>query len=132
MIKKWFSFFLAFLFLAGSTILPLGDFSLIKDIPDMYQNYTHIASPEELSVADFIGDYLLHGKEIFGNNKDDKAQNDNSNVQFKRGVSSLNIVLLDPYVCLLRPSKICISYTDFGHLSFTSDFHDELLKPPLG
>ncbi|TCC98118.1 hypothetical protein EZ449_21600 [Pedobacter frigidisoli] len=113
-------------------MLPLGDFSLIRDIPDMYRNYTHIASPDELSVADFIGDYLLHGKEIFGNNKQDKAQDNNNNVQFKHEASSLNIVLSDPYFCLLSPSRICPSYTNFGHLSFTSDFHDELLRPPLG
>ncbi|MEE1944539.1 hypothetical protein VRU48_05425 [Pedobacter sp. KR3-3] len=132
MIKKWFSCFLAFLFLTGSIVLPLGDFSLVRDIPDMYRSYTRIATPEELSVVDFIGDYLLHGKEIFGNNKNDKKQNDNNNVQFKHEAGSLNVILSNPCFCLASPFKIFREYANFDHASPTTDFHNELLRPPLG
>jgi hypothetical protein len=48
MIKRITCGFLASLFLTDSVLLPLGDFSLLRDIPKMYQNYTRITSQEEM------------------------------------------------------------------------------------
>ena len=52
-------------------MLPLGDFSLMKDIPGMYLEYQKVANHED--AFDFIGDYLLHGKELLGHNKHNKG-----------------------------------------------------------
>ena len=56
MLKRILSWFMACLFLGSSIILPLGDFSLMRDIPQMYHNYTRITSDEEVGIIDFIGD----------------------------------------------------------------------------
>jgi hypothetical protein len=58
--------------LTGSLTLPLGDFSLLRDISKMCQNYTKIISEAEMGVIDFIGDYLFYGKQIFGHNEHDE------------------------------------------------------------
>ena len=44
----------------------------MRDIPEMYQSYIKITSKEELGIIDSIGDYLLYGKQICGDNAHDK------------------------------------------------------------
>ena len=81
MAKKVLAYFLGVYFLLGSIVLPLGDFSLIRDLPRMYHAYEKLADPNERGIADFIGDYLLGGKMIFGHNKNDAPENGKSTIR---------------------------------------------------
>jgi hypothetical protein len=92
---------LACLFLTGSIMLPMGDFSLTRDIPKMYENYTKITSQQEMGVIDFIGDYLLYGKQIFGHNEHDKVPAKGNEIQFQHQASPLNVVFLQTAINLL-------------------------------
>lgn len=112
-------------------VLPLGDFSLMQDIPGMYRNYTKICSDEELDIVDFIGDYLLHGKEIFGHNEHDKPQSDSGGVQFQHQANSLNILLCQPLVNVFSISEVNEEHTLFRQSFQTSDYCNDLFKPPL-
>jgi hypothetical protein len=130
MVKKVISLFLACLFLTGSIILPLSDFSLMKDIPFMYNNYSKLATAEEFGVIDFIGDYLLHGKEIFGHNRNDKQQNGNS-VQFQHQATPLHVVFLFrplTLVAIANPNK---EYLVPKELFSNADYQKKLFRPPL-
>jgi len=80
--------FLAFYLLAGSMLLPLGDFSLINDLPVMYHSYTEVTA-ETPDVIDFIGDYLLSGKELLGHNKHDASPKADGSTQFQHQAISL-------------------------------------------
>ncbi|MES2268643.1 MAG: hypothetical protein V4520_17890 [Bacteroidota bacterium] len=131
MLKRILSWFMACLFLGSSILLPLGDFSLMRDLPEMYRNYAKITTSEELGVIDFIGDYLLHGKEIFGNNEHDKAQANGNSVQFQHRASSLNVVLLHQPISLLFTSESLVPHPLFSQPFHTSDYRDELFRPPL-
>lgn len=131
MLKRITCYFLACLFLASSTLLPLGDFSLLRDIPQMYHNYTKITTADEMGITDFIGDYLLHGKDIFGHNGNDKQQAGSNTVQFQHQANALNIVLaghtLTP-ISTIETAKVRVLPTQRFR---TSDYHAELFRPPL-
>lgn len=131
MVKKIISYILASLFLTSSVLLPLGDFSLVRDLPGMYHNYTKITTDEELGIVDFIGDYLLHGKEIFGNNEHDKPQNSADSVQFQHQPNSLIIAFLHRPVILLFLQEPVSAYPIVKQIFSTSDYRDELFRPPL-
>jgi hypothetical protein len=131
MYRKIICYFLASLFLISSVLLPLGDFSLLRDIPDMYRNYTKITTAEELGAIDFIGDYLLHGKEIFGNNEHDKSANGSNTVQFQHQANPLNVVFLQLPTTLIIESESILTHPLFYQQFCTSDFRNELLRPPL-
>jgi hypothetical protein len=131
MLKKTLSLLMACLFLGSSTLLPLGDFSLMRDLPDMYHNYTKITTAEELGLIDFIGDYLLHGKEIFGNNEHDKPATGNNTVQFQHHASSLNVVFAHVPVVLLSFPKLLTFHPLFGQPFRAAGYRDELFRPPL-
>ena len=131
MVKKIISGLMACLFLASSMLLPLGDFSLMKDLPEMYRNYTKITSPEEAGLTDFIGDYLLHGKEIFGHNQHDKTPAKGSEVQFQHQASPLNVVFSKMSSVNIIAGELSATHPLFKKLIRTSGYLNELFRPPL-
>ncbi len=131
MLKKIISTFLAALFFAGSLMMPMGDFSLLRDIPQMYQNYTRITSVEEQGIVDFIGDYLLQGKDLFGHNEHDKTPAKGNEVQFQHQASPLCVVLSFSFAGRLFLNDFPRDYPLFSHVLKTSGHHDKLFRPPL-
>ena len=131
MAKKALAYFFSFYFLLGSILLPLGDFSLIKDLPRMYHAYEKIADPNERGVADFIGDYLLGGKAIFGHNKNDIPENSQSNVQFQHAAGFCSIVSIQSQTITIIIADAVITQPDVFTPVNTSEFHNELFRPPL-
>ena len=121
---------MAFLLLSGSLVLPLGDFSLLQDIPGMYGNYCKVTTPEELGVADFIGDYLLQGKDIFGHNKHDKQAG--KEVQFQHQADPLTIVLFLRNGMLLSPLREPKNkYSVVNYQVCCSNHAKALFRPPI-
>jgi hypothetical protein len=131
MFKRITCCFLASLFLTGSLMLPLGDFSLLRDIPKMYQNYKKITSAEEMGIIDFVGDYLLSGKQIFGHNEHDKIPAKGDDVQFQHLASPLNIAILHRTVNLLITPVAIITHIVHTHVFYTGDYRTKLFRPPL-
>jgi hypothetical protein len=131
MVKKMITLWMACFLLGGSILLPLGDFSLMQDIPGMYHNYTKITTPEELGIIDFIGDYLLHGKELFGHNKDDKPQSTDNNVQFQHQANPLSVILLPIHSCVLNLPEIQKIRAICNKPMMTTDYHQKLFRPPV-
>jgi hypothetical protein len=130
-VKRLVSGFLVCLFLVSSFILPLGDFSLMRDIPNMYRNYTKITTDEELGVLDFVGDYLMHGKELFGNNAHDKPQTNTNNVQFQHQANPLlaEIPLIVFRLVNLPQNRAAQPISNI--LQATTDYQNECFRPPL-
>ncbi|MDB4924035.1 hypothetical protein [Mucilaginibacter sp.] len=125
------TFGMACLLLIGSVVFPLGDFSLTRDLPEMYRNYSKITTSDELSVFDFIGDYLLHGKEIFGHNANDKPQSAGNNVQFQHQPVPFFVVLSSVHLCMPTICPDIIAHTQICIAVNTSDFKNKLFRPPL-
>lgn len=123
---------LACFFLMASVIFPLGDISLMGDIPGMYQNYTKITSAEELGVIDFIGDYLLHGKQIFGHNERDKIPAKGNDVQFQHQASPPNVVFSNVHQVLFVAPVAILSHPEFSPEFYISNNRNKLFRPPLG
>ncbi len=112
-------------------LLPLGDFSLIKDLPQMYQAYQKLAPPQEQGIVDFVGDYLLNGKTLLGHNKHDAPENGKSNVQFQHTASFCSIVITSDLVSAGLAAGQLIIHQAKSLPVDTSDFHAELFRPPL-
>ncbi len=97
----------------------------------MYRNYTKITTAEEMGVIDFIGDYMLHGKEFFGHNAHDKTQNASNSVQFQHQASPLNVVLLLFHLYIIKVPEIKKAYAVCIKSIMPPGYHQELLRPPL-
>jgi hypothetical protein len=132
MLKKCICGLLASLFLTSSVLLPLGDFFLMNDLPGMYNRYTRITSPDEVGIVDFVGDYLLHGKDLFGHNGNDKTPLKGSDIQFQHQANPLNVVFSLPYSINLFTVRYVAEHPDFKQQFRTSGYNNELFRPPLG
>jgi hypothetical protein len=131
MAKRILTYILCFYFLTGSTILPLGDFCLMQDLPAMYHSYEKLVSADEKGVLDFVGDYLLGGRDVFGHNKHDAPQNGKAAVQFQHVSDCCSIILIAVY----KNNIFVNEYRDVVHPQFSvaanlPGFHDEPLRPP--
>ncbi|HEX8020740.1 hypothetical protein [Mucilaginibacter sp.] len=112
-------------------MLPLGDFSLLRDIPKMYQNYTKVTSAEEAGVIDFIGDYLMHGKDLFGHNGHDKTPVKGDEIQFQHSARPLNIVFQHLTITFQISPAALLTHPIYAPVFYTGDFRNKLFRPPL-
>jgi len=128
--KKIVTVFLAFFLLSGGMILPLGDFSLMKDLPKMYQSYCDIKSGKP-DIIDFLGDYVLGGKDIFGHNKKDAPPKSDGSLQFQHQANSLPFFPSCLYEVSCPPNTLISKPVAFQLFAPISDYQDELLRPPL-
>ena len=131
MMKRIITIGMASLILTGSLIFPLGDFSLTRDLAETYHNYSKITTPEELGVLDFVGDYLLHGKELFGHNSNDKSQHSGDNVQFQHQPVPTYVVFVPVPSCLVFTPRDIIAHPQFREIPLSNRFKDKLFRPPL-
>lgn len=118
-------------FLIGSTILPLGDFSLMKDLPQMYRSYEKLATSEERGIIDFIGDYLMGGKVVLGHNKNDVHETSNSKVQFQHAPVFCSIASIQFQLISTTVADAVIIYPHISIPFHITEFHQELFRPPL-
>jgi hypothetical protein len=130
MVKRTMAIFLTLYFLAGSVLLPLGDFSLIKDLPGMYHSYAKIKVGKP-DVIDFVGDYLMGGKSILGHNAHDDASKAGSDLQFQHQANMSLYFVPQVYQLQRLLLEPIAEYHIHTHTFHTSDYQNKLFRPPL-
>ncbi|MCC8427285.1 hypothetical protein [Mucilaginibacter sp. UR6-11] len=131
MAKRIITYILCLYFLAGSAILPMGDFCLLQDLPAMYHSYEQLVSADEKGVLDFVGDYLLGGRDIFGHNKHDVPENGKSAVQFQHASDCCSIVLVAAHKNNISIKEHCeVAHSQLSVPANLPGFFDEPLRPP--
>ena len=121
---------LACFFLAGTTLLPLGDFSLMRDIPSMYRSYckVRVGTPDPV---DFVGDYLLGGKDLLGHNSHDSPIKSDSSLQFQHQAVSFMVLLFYSKLPITLFAK-ALNRPVVNHLlRLTTDYSSPVFRPPL-
>ncbi|MBE7178126.1 MAG: hypothetical protein INR69_17115 [Mucilaginibacter polytrichastri] len=115
----------------GSTLLPLGDYSLLQDLPGMYRVYQQIDEPGDISLADFVVDYLLNGEELFEHYENAQKGFDPTPVQFQHQAELTAIAFFHTEFLPVKQAHVHVpqngSYAPFA----TSDYQDEILRPPM-
>ena len=109
-------------------ILPLGDFSLMPDLPEMYQSYCRITA-EKPDIIDFIGDYIWGGKDLLGHNKHDASTS--GSLQFQHQASQ-SLFCAHFFTQLPNKPELLITTYNLHTIAVrVSDFHVETLRPPI-
>lgn len=130
MLKSLTAAILGLLFLTGSCILPLGDFSLMNDLPSMYKDYCKLRVGEP-DVLDFIGDYVMGGKDMLGHNAEDRPAKPGAPIQYQHQ-AGISLFYVQPEISLAVKAGSAVSeYPNHSHTIHLSEYHRELLRPPL-
>ncbi|MCJ8211907.1 hypothetical protein MUY27_19470 [Mucilaginibacter sp. RS28] len=131
MCKRAIAVFLSTYFFLASTLLPKGDFALMADLHDMYQQYTRIDDPKEVGIIDFVVDYLLNGEALSGGDMYKGKPIPYQTVQFQHQANFANVILIQHG--FIKPAvKIFVKKHLVVNDRFAPEpFTRELLRPPV-
>lgn len=130
LMQRVFIFLMIGQMLLGSMLLPMCDFSALTQLPKMYQAYEKVVSPDEKGVLDFIGDYLLCGKDLLSHNKHDQPTKQGA---FQFQCTAVFAMMVHQTINASHPELLPISPVhNVIQVSYSlSDYHSSLLRPPL-
>ncbi|MEO6149277.1 MAG: hypothetical protein ABIN95_02410 [Mucilaginibacter sp.] len=117
-------------FLLGKMLLPQGDFSLMADLPAMYQQYKAIEEPEDIGVLDFVVDYLLNGEALEQHSKNEKPI-PFASVQFQHEANPLSFIVLYYNLQIPQVQFFTISHFIKNDVINTPAHYNKLFRPPL-
>lgn len=99
--------FLIIFYSLGTIFLPMGDFSVIKDFPKMYE---HCKATEDvdMTVVDFITDHLINIDVIFDKHPNGDDQKPHNNLDFKLGNYTIALFFQEFNTLKFKTAKIVI------------------------
>ncbi len=130
MIKAINIFLLAF-YSFGTFCLPMGDFSSLQDLPEMYQ-HCKATEDKDMTPLDFLTDHLINIDGLFDKHKNGDEQKPHAPIQY-RHISQLVVFQL-PTIISLKTANI--SFVEQSHLYHSdnfvkSDYITKVFRPPI-
>lgn len=128
--KKAVNILLLFFYAFGSLFLPMGDFSLINDMPEMYR-HCKATEDKDMKALDFISDHILNLDGLFDKHDKGDEQKPHNPLPHNHNLQTTGFFLAYfPFaftyfqitdVNLLRPYK----------LFYSTDYITKIFRPPI-
>jgi len=124
------SILLLIYYLSGTLLLPMGNFSAMLDLPEMY---SHCKSTEDkdMTVVDFITDHLVNIDCIL--DKHDKGDEQKPHTPIPLNHTQIQVVFTAQQfiVSLIKPCIIENEYPVFIDNFYLSGYIPEIFHPPI-
>lgn len=116
----------------GTLFLPLGDFSTLQDIPEMY-NHCKATEHRDMTALDFVTDRLINIDGIFDKHKNGDEQKPHSPIKTQHVVptvafQAMSIFPLSVKKTYASEKKIFPFLSD---IYIVSDYISKLFRPPI-
>ncbi len=128
--KNFFGIFLISFFCFGAIVLPDADFSVIKELPKMYQNCKE-TEDNDMTFVDFITDHLVNIDGFF--DKHDKGDEQkphkfsfHNQIHFQICIKIQNIEFANKNILIYSKNN-----PNFYHSSNSDCYTSSLLRPPI-
>ncbi len=127
--KKGFSILFLVYYLLGSMILPIGDFSTIGDIPDMFR-HCKATEDKDLTAFDFVTDHLINIDGLFDghNHLDEQKPHKPFHSQFQHHIFQIvqknkthEFIVEHDFINNLKHS--CFYSSNYSFQTISSIFH---------
>ena len=130
MVKAIQILFLTFYSL-GTLFLPLGDFSTLQDIPEMYK-HCKATEDKDMTVFDFVTDHLINIDGVFDKHNNGDEQKPHSPIQTQHVAQIIAYQAISVFTFRDKPTyaaekKIFPIHSDNY---FTSDYISKIFRPP--
>jgi len=131
-LKRLTAIALLFYYAIGTLCLPMGDFSILPTLPEMYQ-HCKATEDSDMTPLDFVTDHLINVDGIFDNHDNGDDQKPHQPFHYQ----NLTLQLFTPIVpefsipnktLVFTDKKSIIASTD---VNFTSDYTSEKFRPPI-
>ena len=117
-------------YFSGVFFLPQGDFSVLMDIPSMY-NHCKITEDKDLTIFDFITDHLVNIDSLFDKHDKGDAQKPHAPVQFHQTISPAVYIVQEHTLITSTAEIIYAGYTDYCNDIYLSDYTSTIFRPPI-
>ena len=130
LVKRFIASFTIMFFCFGTILLPNGDFSIIKELPEMYHNCKQ-TEDQDMTFVDFITDHLVNIDGCFDNHDKGDQQKPHkytfhSQIHFQICNPIQNIEFVN------KNSTINSEYDNDFYQSLHSDcYKSSILRPPI-
>lgn len=128
--KKAIYLFLFAFYSFGTLCLPLGDFTVLQDLPQMYRN-CKTTEDKNMTPIDFITDHLINIDCIFDKHDNGDEQKPHTPFQFHHSQTQTTFVApqFDFFTSKPIPSKNKLPiYTE---IFYHSDYIFKIFRPPI-
>ena len=129
-LKKTVSIFLLVFYSFGTFCLPVGDFSVLKDLPQMYQ-HCKTTEDKDMTLLDFITDHLINIDGVFDKHDNADKQKPHQPVQYQQdGCSVFSFVSYFPITFTQFYTKEKKQVAQI-HNFIPSGFISTIFRPPI-
>ena len=128
-IKALNIFLLAF-YLFGTLCLPMGNFSVIQDLPQMY-NHCKTTEDKDMTPFDFITDHLINIDCIFDKHNNGDEQKPHTPIQFHH-LQIQTTFIVQQFDSLIKKPMLLISKLPIClEICYFSDYISKIFRPPI-
>jgi len=129
-LKKAANIFLLAFYSFGIFCLPMGDFSSLNELTEMY-HHCKATEDKDMTLIDFITDHLINVDCIFDKHENGDKQKPHNPIQFHHIQQTYNFATKTFKVCDSNFAIILKSYHNFEEGNYCSNFHSNVFRPPI-
>jgi hypothetical protein len=128
--KKAIYILLLVFYSLGTLFLPLGDFSFLQDLPQMYQ-HCKTTEDKDMTAFDFITDHLINIDSIFDKHDNGDEQKPHTPVQYQ-SLQQQTIYLVNEFeIPSTKPISLKNKFPDYPEIFYSSDYIFKIFRPPV-
>ena len=117
-------------YLFGTFCLPMGDFSVIQDLPQMY-SHCKATEDKDMTAIDFITDHLINIDCIFDKHDNGDEQKPHTPIQFRHSQSQTTFIAQQFYFSIIKPTSPQIKHPIFFEDFNLTDYKSRIFRPPI-
>ena len=127
---KFVSIFLITYYTLGSTLLPLGDFSRLVDLPEMYRHCKN-TEDKDMTFVDFITDHLIDIDGLFDKHDHGDKQKPHTPLNFHP--QQIQASFYKPYIADMNSMvfEVTKDYIPFIVNEVSFCHHNRIFRPPI-
>jgi hypothetical protein len=115
----------------GTFCLPQGDFSVIGDLPEMYQ-HCKATEDKDMTPLDFITDHLINIDGIFDKHDNGDEQKPHTPIQLHHTLAQPTFITQRFEITFQKPLPHKNDFPIYTEGFYFSDFTSFVFRPPIG
>ncbi len=124
------SIFVFCYYFLGTFCLPQGDFSVMADLPSMYQ-HCKATEDKDMTPFDFVTDHLLNIDGLFDKHDDGDQQRPHAPFQVHHTTMQMFVVTPQNKVSVRNPNSRDYSIPFFAESVYPDGFSSLVFRPPI-
>jgi hypothetical protein len=129
-LKKTVNIFLLAFYSFGTFCLPLGDFSVLQDIPEMYR-HCKATEDKDMTPLDFITDHLVNIDGLFDKHDKGDEQKPHTPIQFRHSQIQTTFLVNQFEFSVSKPMPSKNKLPVYSEVFYFSGYISKIFRPPI-